>query len=254
MRIEQQAVAVAKGRLTAQQAVVAQARERRSYTRLKSPTAGVVLEKLTEPGNFLQPGNEILKIGDFRRVKVIVQLSELELAQVQIGQSVQVRLDAFPDRSYVGTVTRISPVANATARLLPVEIVIPNSDGKIGSGLLARVSFSNQAKEQVVVPLTAVQQLEKENSFTKETPKNTLPAVRPQGTGVVFVVVRTGSTTKVKAQPVTLGKIADNKVEIISGLEPGQAYVVRSGKPLKDGNTVRISILSEKLGSSFAGS
>jgi multidrug resistance efflux pump len=136
VRIEQQAVAVAKSRLTAQQAVVAQARERRSYTRLKSPTAGVVLEKLTEPGNFLQPGNEILKIGDFRRVKVIVQFSELELALVQIGQSVQVRLDAFPDRSYVGTVTRISPVANATARLLPVEIVIPNSDGKIGSGLL----------------------------------------------------------------------------------------------------------------------
>ncbi|MFQ4142048.1 efflux RND transporter periplasmic adaptor subunit [Chlorogloeopsis sp. ULAP02] len=247
VRTEQQAVAAAKGRLTAQKAVVAQARERRSYARLTSPIAGAVLEKVTEPGNLLQPGNEVLKIGDFSRVKVAVQLSELELANIQVGQSVQVRLDAFPDEKYIGTVTRISPAADTTARLVPVEIVIPNSDGRIGSGLLARASFISKGEEQVVVPLTAVHKAEKEqeNPNPKSTDENTQ--------GQVFVVSKTKDTTKVTARTVTLGKQGDGKVEIISGLQPGEAYVVRSGKPLQDGNAVSLSILSEKLDSTLTG-
>ncbi|MDM9381830.1 efflux RND transporter periplasmic adaptor subunit [Chlorogloeopsis sp. ULAP01] len=247
VRTEQQAVAAAKGRLTAQKAVVAQAQERRSYTRLTSPIAGAVLEKVTEPGNLLQPGNEVLKIGDFSRVKVAVQLSELELANIQVGQSVQVRLDAFPNESYIGTVTRISPAADTTARLVPVEIVIPNSDGRIGSGLLARASFVSKGEEQVVVPLTAIQgvQKEQENRNLKSTDENTQ--------GQVFVVSKTEDSTKVTARTVTLGKRADGKVEVISGLQPGEAYVVRSGKPLQDGNAVSLSILSEKLDSTSTG-
>jgi HlyD family secretion protein len=247
VRTEQQAVAAAKGRLTAQKAVVAQAKERRSYARLTSPIAGAVLEKVTEPGNLLQPGNEVLKIGDFNRVKVAVQLSELELANIQVGQSVQVRLDAFPNEKYIGTVTRISPAADTTARLVPVEIVIPNSDGRIGSGLLARATFVSKEEEQVVVPLTAIQGAEKAQQRQTGEQTSNLKSTDENTQGQVFVVTQTEGKTKVAARTVTLGKRGDGKVEIISGLQPGEAYVVRSGKPLKDGSAVSLSILSEKL-------
>ncbi|NJR75765.1 MAG: efflux RND transporter periplasmic adaptor subunit, partial [Scytonema sp. CRU_2_7] len=154
---EQQALAAAQGRVVAQQAVVAEAKERRSYARLTSPMTGVVLEKVTEPGNLLQAGNEVLRLGDFSRVKVVVQLSELELGKIRLGQSVKVRLDAFPNQTYLGQVTRISPAADTTARLVPVEVVIPNSDGKIGSGLLARVNFETQTQARVIIPEIALQ-------------------------------------------------------------------------------------------------
>jgi RND family efflux transporter MFP subunit len=233
VRTEKQAVAAAQGRVFAQQAMVKAAKERRSYSRVISPITGTVAEKVTEPGNLLQPGNEVLKIADLSRIKVIVQVSELELGKIQVGQSVKVRLDAFPDQTIMGRVARISPTADATARLIPVEVVIPNSGGKIGSGLLARVNFTTQTPQRVVVSQTAIngtdQQTQSENS-----------------TGTVFIVQETDSKAKVKEKSVTLGKKADGNVEILSGLQPGESYVVRSSKPLKDGETVKLSILSEK--------
>ncbi|MBW4644157.1 MAG: efflux RND transporter periplasmic adaptor subunit [Goleter apudmare HA4340-LM2] len=257
VRTEEQAVAAAQGRVVAQQAVVAQAKERRSYSRLISPITGVVTEKVTEPGNILQAGSEVLKIADFSRIKVVVQVSELELANIQIGQSVQVRLDAFPDQTLIGRVTRISPTADATARLVPIEVVIPNSEGKIGSGLLTRVNVDSESQPRVVVPQTAIQE-ETGNKITGETDKTSSPANRSNAaktqaqdrTATVFLVNDLGGKTKVTTRAVTLGKKADGKVEILSGLQPGDRYVVRSGKPLKDGDTVRLSILSESVDAS----
>ncbi|MEH2417603.1 efflux RND transporter periplasmic adaptor subunit [Nostoc sp.] len=259
VRTEQQAVAAAQGRVLAQQALVAQTKERSSYARLTSPITGIVTEKVTEPGNLLQAGSEVLKIGDFNRVKVVVQISELELAQIQIGQSVQVRLDAFPKETLIGRVTRISPAADATARLIPVEVVIPNTQGKIGSGLLARVNFETQTTQRVVVPQTAIQKQagSKNSKGTGETQTNVRQNSSPNTSGMaeaksqdrsgtIFVVQDAEGKTKVTARAVMLGKKADARVEILSGLQAGERYVVRSGKPLKEGDTVSLSILSEK--------
>ena len=223
VRVEQQSLAAAKGRVVAQQAVVAEAVERRSYARLISPITGAVLVRVTEPGNLLQPGNEVLQIGDFNQVKVEVQVSELELAKVRIGQFVEVRLDAFPNQTYSGKVSRISPAADPTARLVPVEVVIPNQNRQISSGLLARVSFESPEQAKVVIPQTALNK------------------------GQIFVLNSNSSEEKptVSARKVTVGKKVDGKVEILSGLQPGEKFVARSGGPLKDNAVVRLSILSD---------
>ncbi|MFO5494312.1 MAG: efflux RND transporter periplasmic adaptor subunit [Cuspidothrix sp.] len=231
---EKQAVAAAQGRVFAQKASVSAAQERRSYARLISPITGVVTEKVTEPGNLLQPGSEVLKVADFSRVKVVAQVSELELARIQVGQSVEVKLDAFPDEKFIGKVARISPTADTTARLIPIEIVMPNRGGKVGSGLLARVSFTTQTKQRVVIPETAISSQDKKPQL--ENNNSTL-----------FVVENTGQKTTVKQRQVSLGKIANGKIEILSGLQPGESYVVRSSKPLKDGAVVKLSMLSEKV-------
>jgi RND family efflux transporter MFP subunit len=242
VRTEQQAVAATQGRVLAQQAVVAQAKERRSYSRLISPINGIVTGKVTEPGNLLQAGGEVLQIGDFSRVKVVVQVSELELAKIKLSQSVQVRLDAFPQKPLTGRVIRISPAADATARLIPVEVEIPNSGSNIGSGLLARVNFENQTAPRVVVSQTAIQKAASDRQSTATDTANNQPN---ETNGTIFVVADAQGQQKVAARNVTLGKKADGRVEILSGLQPGERYVVRSGRPLKDGNPVRLSILSE---------
>ncbi|MFW6264293.1 MAG: efflux RND transporter periplasmic adaptor subunit, partial [Cyanobacteriota bacterium] len=129
IRIEQEAVITAEQRVKAQQSAVAQVRERRSYAFLTSPIRGVVLERVTEPGNLIQPGGEVLKLGDFRQVKVVVPVSEIALGTIEVGQPVTVNLDAFPNQSFSGRVSRISPAANAATRQVPIEVTIPNSEG-----------------------------------------------------------------------------------------------------------------------------
>ncbi|MGL5924250.1 efflux RND transporter periplasmic adaptor subunit [Chroococcidiopsis sp.] len=245
VRTEEQAVAAASDRVNAQQAAIAQAQEQLSYANIRSPINGVVTQKVTEEGNFLQANGEILRLGDFRRVKVNVEISELALANLRVGQTVRVRLDAFPNQAFTGKISRISPAADRTARLVPIEVIIPNDNGRIGSGLLARVSFESNVASRVVVPETAVVQGVGSASVQGAGEKRAEGAggenSRLPNTATVFVI--TGE--KVAARSVKLGERVDGKVEILSGLQPGERFVARSGRPLKNGETVRLSVLSE---------
>ncbi|MDR7898901.1 efflux RND transporter periplasmic adaptor subunit [Thermosynechococcus sp. JY1334] len=222
----QQGVAVAQGRVQAQIAFVQQARARLNQALLRSPLNGVVLERLTEVGNLLQPGGEVLRLGDIRQLKVVVEVSERELARLAPGQGATVTFDAVPNRTYEGRITRISPAA-AAARLIPVEVVIDNADERLGSGLLARVAFQGANAPRLMIPQSALSGFEEGQLSSRQ--------------GSVFVVVG----DRVQERQVTLGQRREGKVEILSGLNAGDRYVVRSGRPLRDGDKIRPSILSE---------
>lgn len=229
VQTRQQAVAAAERRVIAQQAIASQEQARRNFTQLIAPVTGLVLERSTEPGNLARAGDEILQIGDFSRVKVVLRVSELELANLQVGQSVQVQLDAFPQQRFTGQISRIAPVADPRSRLIPVEITMPNPQGWIGSGLLARVALKTSAPDPIVVPETALS--------TSETPAN-------GDRGTVFVVKKQGDRTTTEARSVLLGARSDGRVVVQSGLQAGETVVVRSANPLKAGQPVRLSILS----------
>ncbi len=227
------AVVAAQRRVAAQEALVAQQRQRKSFTVLTSPVTGSVLARVLEPGDLAQPGDEVLQLGDFSQIQVRVQISELELAEVRVGQTAQVRLDAFPGRTFTGEVTQISLAADATARLIPVEVTIPNADRRIGRGLLARVDFGQQNDNSVIVPETAVQVA----SGAKE--------ISQSDTATIFIIQREGENVTVTAREVKLGDRANSQVEIMTGLEPGEEFVVRSSGDLQDGDTVSLSFISE---------
>ncbi|NEO28878.1 MAG: HlyD family efflux transporter periplasmic adaptor subunit [Symploca sp. SIO3C6] len=249
IRTEEQAVAAAQDRVRAQQAVVAQNQERKSYALLASPITGVVLERVTEPGNLVPPGSEVLRLGDFKSVKVELGVSDRELANIRIGQSVSVRLDAFTSKSVLGKVTRISPAANQDALQVPIEVTIPNSNGRIGSGLLTRVSFEPDMSKRVIVPETALKAGKKRGRGGEaERGRNSASITNSSNPkleqAIVFVVKGEGEQATVEARSVEVGEYANGKVEIISGLQSGERFVARSGRSLQDGEAVRLSVLS----------
>ena len=230
------AVVAAQRRVAAQSAIVAQEQQRKSFTVLTSPVTGSVLERVLEPGDLAQVGDEILQLGDFSRVKVRVQISELELGEIGVGQRAQVQLDAFPEQNFTGEVTQISLAADATARLIPVEVTIPNRDKRIGRGLLARVNFGQQNEQTIVIPETAV---ELTSDRAKEISENSAD------TATIFIIQGEGEQATVTAREVKLGDRANSQVKILSGLESGERFVVRSSGNLKDGDRVNLSFLSE---------
>jgi HlyD family secretion protein len=246
VRTRRQGITAVQQRVTAQQAVVAREQQLQAYAVLTSPVTGSVVEQPMEPGNLVQPGTEVLKLGDFSQVKVAVQLSELELDNIRLRQLVQVKLDAFPQQSFTGRVSRISPAADPVARLVPIEIIIPNPGRRIGSGLLARVNFAQRTgQSRVLVPETALQTGEA-RAQGGQNRSNSQPEDRSaRQAGTLFIIEESGKTANVSARPVTLGGRADGQVEVLSGLRAGERFVARSSKALKNGDEVKLSILSE---------
>lgn len=226
--IQKQAVDVAKARVAAQQAAIAEAEQRRVYTQLLAPISGTVVAKPSEPGDLIQTGEEIVTIGNFQQIEVVVPISELDLSQVSLGQNVRVKLDAFNDRVFQGEVTQIAPTtSDSVARQIAVKVTVDNRDRLIKGGLLARVSFATTAATNITVPEAAI--------------------VTEAGENYLFIVPQTTGdrqATVIKRQ-VELGDRAYGKVEVLSGIKPGEKFVVRSSQPLKDGETVALSIISQ---------
>lgn len=270
VRTRREAVAAAQGRVNAQRAVVAREQQRQSFTTLTSPVTGLVVEQPSEAGNLVQPGNEVLKLADFSQIKVIVQLSELELGGIRVGQSVKVRLDAFPNREFTGRISRLSPAADPIARLVPVEVIIPNPNGQIGSGLLARVTLPQQQnRPRILVPETALlanqdpkarqggggqnsqgggaqnPQGGNRSQSSAQKPSN---SQSERGIGTIFVVNESNNGTTVSLRQVTLGRRSNSQVEVLDGLRQGDRIVARSSRALKDGDAVRLSVISENPG------
>ncbi len=241
VRLQQQTVGAAAQRVAVQQAIRLREQERQSYTIITAPIDGVVLERMSETGNLLFPGNEVLKLGDFSQIKVVVQVSELAISQIRPQQPVDVRFDAIPNQKFTGRVKRISPAADPVARLLPVEVIIPNPGGKLGSGKLARVKFLSQQQQQTIVPVAALEVTKKNSSKPKPGEKQSQPK-----TATILVIEGDEEQPQVAEREVTLGDRRDGKVVILTGLTEGERVVVRSGGKLEAGNPVRISVLSEK--------
>jgi HlyD family secretion protein len=253
--LQQQTVGASSQRVLAQEAIRLREQERQSYTTITAPINGIVLERVSETGNLLFAGNDVVKLGDFSQVKVIVLISELEISKVRLNQSVDVRFDTFPNQKFTGTVRRISPVADPVARLIPVEVVVPNRDGKLGSGQLARVQFSGKQERQIAIAETALEvagrptqapkdaNIQAKSKIDAKSSPNASDKGKPK-TGMVFVITGDQKEPKVTARKVTLGDRRDGKVVILSGLKEGDRIVVRSGGKLQDGDPVKLSVLS----------
>lgn len=121
------------------------------------PRDGTVLEKPALVGMRFSSGDTLFRTADLSTVWVIAQVAEGDLASIQEGQAVSVRLKAFANEALQGKVERIYPELNMATRTVPVRIVLPNADGRLRPGLFAAVVFAGGGGEAVVaIPETAV--------------------------------------------------------------------------------------------------
>jgi HlyD family secretion protein len=118
------------------------------YTRLKSPMNGVVTSRNIEPGETVTPGREVLTVSDLSRVDLKIFVDETEIGKVKPGQSVDVKVDTFPGKTYKGYVTFISPEGEFTPKIIQtkkervklvylVKVSIDNPQYELKSGMPA---------------------------------------------------------------------------------------------------------------------
>ncbi|MBU2252642.1 MAG: efflux RND transporter periplasmic adaptor subunit [Proteobacteria bacterium] len=118
------------------------------YTQLKAPRAGIITSRSIEPGEVVTPGREVLTLSDLATVDLKLFIDETQIGKVKPGQEVEVRVDTFPDKTFAGRVTFISPEGEFTPKIIQtrkervklvylVKVSIPNPQHELKSGMPA---------------------------------------------------------------------------------------------------------------------
>ena len=157
----------------------------------------------------------ILSLHDIETVRILIEVVEKDIPLVKIGQTAEVRAEAYPDRVFEGTVTRIVQALNRATRTMTVEIDLPNKNRLLKGGMFARVeAVVGTHPKAVQIPIDAVSRLEDMQ--------------------YVYVV----QDGKAKRVNVEIGARDENRVEITKGLA-GDEQIIVSGKDLvHDGTPV----------------
>lgn len=186
-------------------------------TSIRSPITGRVLERYHETGEVIPSGTVLYWIVDTAQIVFEVGLSDRELSLVKQGESVEVRVDAFPDSLFQGTIAQISGNADPGTGTFPVEVMVSNRDLKILPGMVGRVALPGRIhRDRIIVPLLVVQQ-------------------RLDG-AVVYVVENNRAMTR----RVTLGRVLGHRVVVLEGIVAGE-HVVQVGQGrLDDGDPVDV--------------
>ncbi len=146
--IRVQDVVASRAQVAQAQAVLEQTEILRGYTILKAPMSGVVVSKTAEVGDLVGVGAPIVTVADLSQVYLRVFISETDLGRITLGLPVDVRVDAFPGRTFRGTVAQINSSAEFTPRnvqtkeervklVFGVKVALPNPDGLLKPGLPA---------------------------------------------------------------------------------------------------------------------
>lgn len=171
-----------------------------------------------DPGDM--SGNQpILVLGQLTPVvKVMLAVSETDVATVRTGMPVSVTFDSYPGETFNGSVRRIYPTVDPGTRTFQVEVQIANSGERILPGMFARVTMDLGTRNSVVVPDRAV--------------------VKQTGSGNRYVYVLSGG--KVSFNRVQLGQRLDNSYELYEGVADGDTVVISGQSRLADGIAVQV--------------
>jgi RND family efflux transporter MFP subunit len=153
----------------------------------------------------------------------LINVPQADAPGIMIGMPAKVLINEFQGRVFHGKVTRTASSLDPNSRTLPVQIEIPNGDGKLMPGMYAQVAFeSRRASPPLLVPGDAI-----------------IPG--PEGPRLAVLEEAAGKQgeKKIHLQPVQLGRDYGPETEILSGLSGSETVVVNPGDAVREGNVVR---------------
>jgi membrane fusion protein (multidrug efflux system) len=127
------------------------------HTRVAAPLAGSIARRLVSAGEYVRAGTPLLDVVADDPLKLRGDVPERFAEEIQVEQTVEIRVDAYPGESFEGRLTRISPAANAENRSITVEALVSNPDRRLKPGFFASAGIVTRADDEaIVVPETAV--------------------------------------------------------------------------------------------------
>jgi HlyD family secretion protein len=210
----------AEARLREAQSSAAAAAKRLAGTQVRSPIAGVLYAFDIHPGAYLNPGDEIGRVGKLSQLRVIVYVDEPELGRVKDGMPVTITWDALPGREWTGRVESVplQVVSLGSRQVGEVLCTIENPDHSLIPGTNVNVAIRSQVVEgALTIPKEALRRQGDESGVYKL-----------QGDRVVWQSIRIGAASLTHLQ-------------VTHGLQDGDRVALSSSAPLTDGEVVRVA-------------
>ena len=220
------AIAAAKANVEKYQTMV-------SYTQITAPFDGVVTHRYADPGTLIQAGTSsdtqalpLVRVSDNYRLRLDFPVTVDYVKDVQLGDSVEVRVDSLNGKTFTGIISRFTHEVDDNTRTMTTEIEVPNPNLELMPGMYATVVLQVEKRPQVLaIPTEAV----------GGDKKNTVYVVTPNH--------------EIEERKVTLGLETPDKYEVISGLSEGDLVVMGNRTQFQPGQKVEpklIQTFSEK--------
>jgi membrane fusion protein (multidrug efflux system) len=184
---------------------------------VRAPISGRVSLRNISVGAIASQGTEIATVSDLSTIKLDFTVPETMLAALRPGLVMQARSAAYPDRPFNGTIRTIDPVIDPNTRAVMVRAHLPNPDRALRPGMLMSVAIQSSTRNGLSVPELAV-----------------------LGEGTSRYVFLVGEGNRVRRAEVRTGAHLNGRVEIVTGLSPGQRVVTEGINKVADGMTVRL--------------
>ena len=185
---------------------------------IRAPVSGAVAERLVQPGEFIRENTPVATIVQVSPLKLKTAIQEKHAGLIHPGQTVAFAVEAFPGRTFAGTVAYISPAVDQATRTFAVEALVENADRVLKPGFFAKGVVRTHRDENVLaVPEDSVSTL--------------------AGVSTVYAI----DGGKARQQQVTLGARQDGLVEVTSGLKGDETLATTNLSQLATGVPVRIT-------------
>ena len=119
-------------------------------TAIRAPFDGFIEKRLVNLGELVKTQMPVMAVVRIDPLKVIAEIPEKMAPWISAGQPVQLRVDAYPDRTFTGKVSRISPAVNTATRAFPFEALVPNNETLLKPGTFARVHIESGKHDDVM--------------------------------------------------------------------------------------------------------
>lgn len=189
---------------------------------IRAPIDGTLGIRRIDLGDYLAPGSQVVTLQALDPMFVDFRLPERFIPRLSKGQTVQLSVQAQPDKTYTAHITAIDPAVDPATRMVKVRAKLPNAEGELRPGMFAEVNVDEGVNDEVVVlPESAI-------------------TYSPYGNSVFVIEPRDG-VLKANRRAVITGEIRDGMVAVSKGLAAGEQVVAVGQNRLRNDLTVQIA-------------
>lgn len=196
-------------------AALSAAEARLAQTQIRAPGAGVVLERLIEPGDIAQPGRRLMSVALDGPVRLIVQVDEKNLPLIQAGATATAAADAFPNERFEAIVNYISPGVDPARGSVELRLDVPRPPPMLKADMTIAMDLQGPLlRRALMLPADAVRQLQTNDPWV--------------------LIERDGKAARVS---IRTGLQTQGRVAVTDGLKAGDRVIMN--REVEDGSRVR---------------